>query len=216
MSKYPRTPHLPWSPGGTSDDKKIKSIDYFLDKNIIIPEKMDGSNVCLQSNNCFARSHSSQPNHPSFDAFKSLHSQVKHLIPDNLQIFGEWLFAKHSIYYDNLPSWLMIFGVRDLKNKTWASWEEVALWGQELKVATVPLLFEGAAPDKEDKLINLINNFTDQKSSLGEAREGIVIRLSGSFSDIDFSKSIAKWVRKDHVQTDDHWKHQQIIKNKKI
>lgn len=216
MSKYPRTPHLPWSPGGTSDDKKIKSIDHFLNRIIIITEKMDGSNVCLESNNCFARSHSSQPNHPSFDAFKSLHSQIKHLIPNNLQIFGEWLFAKHSIYYDHLPSWLMIFGVRDLKNNTWGSWEEVILWAQELNVPTAPLLFEGVAPDSKDKLIKLINNFANDKSSLGESREGIVIRLASSFADIDFHKSVAKWVRKDHVQTDDHWKNRQIIKNKII
>lgn len=40
--KYPRTFHVPSSPGCTSDDKKLKSIDS-LDKGLyLITEKMDG------------------------------------------------------------------------------------------------------------------------------------------------------------------------------
>lgn len=44
--KYPRTPHLPWSPGATSDDKYIQDLNSFKGRKIVITEKMDGEN-CL-------------------------------------------------------------------------------------------------------------------------------------------------------------------------
>lgn len=44
--KYPRTYHLPWSPGATDDDRIIKSADVFKDKEVVVTVKMDGEN-CL-------------------------------------------------------------------------------------------------------------------------------------------------------------------------
>ena len=46
--KYPRTYHLPWSLGATSDDKILKDTSCFDDKIVIITEKLDGEN-CLSS-----------------------------------------------------------------------------------------------------------------------------------------------------------------------
>jgi hypothetical protein len=37
------------------------------------------------------------------------------------------------------------------------------------------------------------------------------VRLAGEFSDARFGQRVAKWVRKDHVQTDEHWMHQAIV-----
>lgn len=44
--KYPRTRHLPSSPGATSDDKFISDFSGFKGKKVVITEKMDGEN-CL-------------------------------------------------------------------------------------------------------------------------------------------------------------------------
>ena len=82
--KYNRTFHFPFSPGATKDDKIAKDISNFFNKDVVLTVKMDGSNVCMESENCFARSHSSSPNHPSFSAFKAIHASLKHLIPDNV------------------------------------------------------------------------------------------------------------------------------------
>ena len=35
-AKYPRTPHLPWSPGASADDKRLSSADHLLDRRIVI------------------------------------------------------------------------------------------------------------------------------------------------------------------------------------
>lgn len=212
--KYPRTPHLPWSPGGTSDDRRIDSVEGFLGAPIVVTEKMDGSNVCVEAEACFARSHASAPNHPSFDAFKAFHAVVKSRIPAGFQVFGEWLFAKHSIVYDRLPSYFMAFGVRDITKGLWASWEEVELWADELGVPSVPVLARGVVVSSERDLQKLVDGFATSPSILGEAREGVVVRRAGEFSDEAFGASVAKWVRSGHVQTDEHWKNQAIVRNK--
>ena len=214
--KYNRTPHLPWSPGGTSDDRRIESVESFLCTDIVVTEKLDGSNVCLEAEGCFARSHAAAPNHPSFDAFKALHARVRGRIPANTQVFGEWLYARHSIGYDKLPSYLMVFGVRNLTTNMWASWEEVEMWAEELGAPTVPVLAKESWLNREWKLRDLTESLAALPSRCGGVREGVVVRKAAGFSDADFGLSLAKWVRKDHVQTDDHWKTQAIVRNKVV
>lgn len=214
MDKYNRTPHLTWSPGGTNDDKRIVTLDGLLNREIIITEKVDGSNVCLEHDAVYARSHAKAPKHPSFDALKALHAQVKSRIPEGIQIFGEWCYAKHSIEYTSLPNYLLLFGVRDLDLKGhWNAWELVEDWAEQLEVATVPLLGKFSVAT-ESQLKKVTDRFTTAPSALGGVREGVVVRVAGSFGDSEFSTSVAKWVRKDHVSTSDHWSHQEIARNK--
>jgi hypothetical protein len=211
--KYPRTPHLPFSPGGTSDDRRIESVEAFLCTDIVLTEKMDGSNVCLETNACYARTHTTQPQHVSFDTFKALHATVKSRIPEGTQVFGEWLYAKHSIAYETLPSYLMVFGVRDLKTSRWAPWAEVELWAEKLGVATTPVLARESWLNREWKIRELVGLHARMPSRCGGVCEGVVIRVAKSFSDTSFETSVAKWVRESHVQTDTHWKNQQVVRN---
>ena len=45
--KYPRTPHLPWSPGVTGDDihNTVKPLEW---SEIVITENMDGENTTMR------------------------------------------------------------------------------------------------------------------------------------------------------------------------
>jgi hypothetical protein len=211
--KYNRTWHLPWSPGGTSDDRRLKNVEHFVGEEVVFTEKADGSNVCVERDACFARSHAGAPSHPSFDAFKAFHATVRGRIGEGMQVFGEWCFAKHSIYYTALPHYFLLFGVRDLRTMIWADWDEIMLWAEELEVPTAPLLWRGRI-DSEGQLKVLTNSFANvAEGSLGGEREGVVVRLARVYHDQDFPMSIAKWVRENHVQTDDHWKTQEIVRN---
>lgn len=210
--KYNRTPHLPWSPGGTSDDRRLPNVDHFVGEIGVITEKADGSNVCLESDLCFARSHAGAPPHPSFDAFKAFHATVRSQIGSGTQIFGEWLYAKHSIHYTALPNYFLIFGVRDLRTMMWSDWAEVELWAEELGVPTAPVIWQGQITS-EKHLRSVTELYANSQGSLGGAREGIVVRLARAYSDTDFPRTIAKWVRAGHVQTDEHWKNQAIVRN---
>ena len=42
--KYPRTYHLPYSPGATKDDKKLQAgwFEYFKDRYVVVTEERDG------------------------------------------------------------------------------------------------------------------------------------------------------------------------------
>lgn len=211
--KYERTFHLPWSPGGTSDDKRMKDTSGLLGVELVITEKMDGSNVCMESAACFARTHSGPPGHPSFDAFKQLHASVRHHIPDYLQIFGEWCYALHSIGYDSLPGYFLVFGARDLRNMTWIAWDEVELWASELNCPTVPILSKGSL-DTESELRDTTEALAAKPSACGGLREGVVVRAAREFTNDEFPALVAKWVRSEHVQTSEHWKSQEIVRNK--
>lgn len=210
--KYFRTFHLPYSPGGTNDDKRIASDQHFTGREIVVTEKMDGSNVCLTHKAVFARSHSKLPTHSSFDPLKALHAKISHLIPEDYSLFGEWCFAVHSIEYTALPAYFMLFAIRDDSTDIWLSWNHVEFHAQKLELTTVPLLW-GPAELTTCKLQSLVEVAVEQPSKGGApGPEGVVVRLAGAFQDP--SKSIAKWVRKDHVQTDDHWSHKAIQKNR--
>ena len=213
--KYNRTFHLPWSKGATNDDKIATSIESLINVEIVITEKMDGSNTSLEAEGCFARTHSGPPSHASFDGLKALHATIKYKIPNDMQFFGEWCFALHSISYNELPGYFMMFNVRDLSfpDIIWNSWDDVELWASELEVPTVPVLFRGVVKS-EQELKELVESFMIQPSRCGGIREGVVVRVARPFYDWEFSQCVLKCVRKNHVNTDTHWAHQMIVHNK--
>lgn len=211
--KYNRTMHVPWSKGATNDDKIATSIDSLLNTEIVITEKIDGSNTSLESDGCYARTHAGAPTHPSFDGLKALHASLKYKLPNNIQFFGEWAFALHSIAYNELPGYFMMFNVREVLSNIWYSWDEVELWAIELEVPTVPVLFKGIVKS-EQELKELTESFMIEPSKCGGIREGVVVRVAHQFNDDEFSQCVQKNVRANHVQTSEHWKDQAIVKNK--
>jgi hypothetical protein len=180
MAKYPRTFHFNFSPGLSNDDKVQHDLSSLINTQVVFTVKMDGSNVCMTKEDCFARSHSSAPKHPSFDMFKSVYNTIKHNIPDDFQIFGEWLYAKHSITYTNLPSFLMVFGIRDLKNDLWFSWDNVCLYSELLGLNTVPVLNINTY-NNISQLEKDVKLFATNHCPYGE-QEGCVVRVAHEFN----------------------------------
>lgn len=207
-TKYPRTPHLPFSEGMTNDDRMIESLEGLLGaKEVVITEKMDGSNTCLNQENVFARSHNQKAHHESFNWIKSYWAQIKFQIPTSYDLFGENCYAIHSIEYKALSSYFYLFGIRS--GKKWSSWAEVEEMGKSLGLETSPVLFKGQIKT-EAELRKIAKEIMSQESVFGGDREGFVIRSTDSFSDDDFDRMIGKCVRKNHVQTDEHWMHQKV------
>lgn len=54
--KYPRTYHLPYSLGITSDDKILPNDNIFFNKEIIVTVKMDGENTTITNDKVYTRS----------------------------------------------------------------------------------------------------------------------------------------------------------------
>lgn len=199
--KYPRTPHLPWSPGATSDDVYLANIEHFVGKQVVITEKMDGENTTLYPNGLHARSLDSR-HHPSRDWVKALQAQIGYQIPAGWRICGENCFAQHSVSYNNLASYFLAFSVWNEHNSC-LPWRDTTEFLQTIGVTPVPVLFEGLFNAEAIKQL-VVNT---------EISEGYVVRLADGFAFEDFPQSIAKWVRTNHVQSDEHWMHQAVVPN---
>lgn len=214
--KYPRTFHLPWSPGASNDDKIAPDVDFLLNTPLILLEKIDGSNLCCDKDNVFARTHSGPPKHESFNIAKSIHASIKHQLVEGLDYFGEYCYAKHSIEYSELPGYFLLFGIRTYidGNGWWKSWNSVKSFAKSLNIPTVPEL-EKLTVSSAKELQKVVERHMNEPSIYGGEREGVVVRRAEAFSVREFSKSILKCVRAGHVgKTDDHWMHKEIIPNK--
>lgn len=201
--KYPRTSHLPWSLGATDDDKVLQSVEHFIGKKIVITEKMDGENTSLYTDGFHARSLDSR-HHSSRDWLAAFHATIGMNIPEGWRVCGENVFAQHSITYSELPSYFLGFSIWDNTN-TCLSWEDTLEYFEVLGITPVPTLFKGSFSEALVKGVISELDLTTQ--------EGVVVRLADSFSYTNFSKSIAKFVRKGHVTSDKHWMHQEVISN---
>lgn len=199
IEKYPRTYHFPFSPGKGSDDKVLLDWKEHLDgKYLVFTEKLDGGNTQINPRGVFARSVSGPTSHPSFDYLKSKWASIRADLENNrMTIFGENLYAIHSIEYTNLDSYFYVFAAK--VDDKWLSWEDVKALASLYDWPTVPELPADAHIEKA------INHFMKEESSLGGPREGIVVRNADSFSEDQFKYNVLKYVRANHVQTDQHW-----------
>lgn len=160
----------------------------------------------------FARSHNGPPTHASFDYAKQLHSWIKSGIAPELEIYGEYTFAIHSIHYPDMHDFFHVFAVRDSSLGMWADWDYTQDLASSLGLNTVPMLERGTAESVEELQRWTTLYAHASVSSYGPEQEGIVVRVENAFADADFSRSLAKWVRADHVQTDAHWTNQPIVR----
>ena len=207
-TKYPRTYHVPFSPGTTSDDRILHG-DWFANykgKEIVVTEKLDGENTAMNLIDVFARSHGAPTRSPwsrnLWDPADGLYWKIKPYIGENETLYGENLYGEHSIHYENINSYWHLFGIND--GERWYGWNEVKDFAEIIGVQHVPELWVGFVND-EDEFKKLIENFTSMPSVYGDTREGVVVRLTDSFPIDEFPNCVCKWVRPHHVQTDTHW-----------
>ena len=193
--KYPRTFHLPWSECVHSDDKVTKWLDNFTGKKVVVTEKLDGENTSLYSNKYHARSVDSK-NHESRNWAKNFWSKISWEIPERWRLCCENMFMEHSIPYGNLESYLYGLSIWDETN-TCLPWEETKEYFSMLGIPQPRVMYEGVWD--EETIQNLYDSDRDW-----ETCEGYVVRLRESFHYRDFHKSVAKFVRKDHIQTVKH------------
>jgi hypothetical protein len=201
--KHPQIPHLPWSRGITNDDKVLKSTDCFIGKEVVISLKMDGENSSIYTDFVHARSIDSDY-HISRSWIYKLQGEIGYLLNENERICGENVAAEHSIHYKNLKSFFYVFSywIEDICQ----SWNDTLRRAKDLNLQVVPTLYRGIWNEKVIKEL--------QKPTFCENEmEGYVVRLTSSFSLKDFSNSIAKEVRQNHVKTDEHWKNKKVLWN---
>ena len=192
--KYPRTAHVPWSPGATEDDVIIDTVDCFAGREVVVTEKMDGENTTMYKDHVHARSIDSRY-HPSRTRVAALHAEIRYKLQDNQRICGENMFWVHSLVYTKLKAYFLMFNAWE--DSTCLSWDDTKLLADKLGLTLVPELYRGTFD--VDTIKELWG--ADKWSTM----EGYVVRVVEPFERDDFQQSVAKFVRKDHVQTDEHW-----------
>lgn len=216
--KYGRTYHFGFSPGTTSDDRinrewyeNMQKIDKVIDL-----EKMDGENTCMKGIGKFARSHAAPTKNPWSEFLNIRFAQIQRDLAENdIEIFGENLYAIHSIIYPNLDDHFKVFAVRHLD--MWLGWEEVKWYAAMFDFDTVPEIRVYNPKDfTKIQLEESIKEIVKKPSIFGSLQvgteplvectmEGIVTRNYNEFPVDNFKENVFKYVRKGHVSTDEHW-----------
>lgn len=229
-----------------NDDTGLDSIEQFLDIPLVITHKMDGSNTMLVSDkdNPVRARNGSRPG-KYMDVLHGKQGEggiyweqkVHQKLPDRLQVFGEFMYPKHSIHYGcdcetecndigpNLSdltgisdkrSYFQIFGVYDKKYNIWLSWPETEKVADELGLPTTPVIYcendnDNATFTNKNEAINKLLEYAHQVTRNGG--EGIVVRSKYPFHYSQFNIRLGKYVRPNHVNTDEHWKNKELTVN---
>lgn len=206
LKKYGRTFHLPQSPGATSDDKIMSSVVELASADqVVFTEKMDGENTTIQCQGCHPRSIDARY-HPSRDWMKAFAAHIAPQLNRDERVVGEYLFARHSITYSELPTYFL--GFAWIKAEVIQPWDATLARFDELGITAVPELYRGRFSEKAvaDVIAGL-----DPKT-----QEGFVLRTTAASSEEDMPTHLAKYVREGHVQSEMHWMNTELVKNRLI
>ena len=125
LRKYPRTPHLAGSRRQTGDED-LDDVPFaaVAGRVLTIEEKVDGANVGitfgtdgrlrLQSRGHVLAGGPQEIHFALFKRWASTHAaHFWSVLGSRYILYGEWLYAKHTIYYDALPHYFLEFDVLD-------------------------------------------------------------------------------------------------------
>ncbi len=214
--RFPHTPHIDWLGDGMPRDDKVLTepeIEALLAQPIRVEEKLDGANLGISlraTGELRAQNRGQYLLEPFAGQFSRLNSwlgQHQYTLCDNLQsdwiVFGEWCAARHSLDYDNLPDWFVVFDVYDrTEQKFWSCARRNAL-AEKLGLAVVPTLYQGAAtlPELKELLAHASSRYREGNP------EGIVMRQDSEL----WCEARAKLVRADFAQSiEEHWRSRAI------
>lgn len=164
MLKYPRTRHVQGSrlqPG----DEDLSQVPFsdIRGKAIVVEEKMDGANcglsfdrdgqLLLQSRGHYLDGGPREKHFALLKQWAQAHApRLQATLRDRYIMFGEWMFAKHTCFYDALPHYFLEFDVYDRQHDLFLSTQARAQLLDGLPVVPVKVLMSGVPRRWEDIL----------------------------------------------------------------
>lgn len=153
--KYPRTPHLEGSrlqPGDHDHDQV--HVAHLTQGELIWEEKVDGANSGISFDDhsrlqLQSRGHvlSGGAREAQFNLFKtwatSYEEDLYCVLGERYIMFGEWCYARHSVFYDLLPHYFLEFDVYDKHTGVWLGTDVRHQLLAPLKISSVPVLHRG-------------------------------------------------------------------------
>lgn len=159
IHKYPRTHHLTGSGIQRGDeDLDVIGFDELAGRHLVIEEKMDGANsavsftpdgrLLLQSRGHYLTGGPREQQFHIFKAWGNRYSgELWEVLGDRYVMYGEWLYAKHTVFYTELPHYFLEFDVYDTATGLFLSTSRRReLLGAAPFVVSVRVLHEGMLP----------------------------------------------------------------------
>ncbi len=245
--KYPRTRHIEGSRlqvGDIADDKPLAELRGVR---LTVEEKVDGANAALSFDGnrrllLQSRGHylTGGGRERHFDLFKTWAHTHAHRLLSTLGtryiMFGEWLYAKHTVFYDQLPHYFLEFAVLDRETEHFLSTQarRDLLFG--LPVVPAPVIHQGevASTAAVDRLLGPSRfKSADWRTALlaatqkSDSRPDHVLKQTddsdlaeGLYLKVEEGERVTerfKFVRGDFVQailtSDSHWQDRPILPN---
>lgn len=167
IRKYPRTQHIEGSrlqPG----DEDLDAVPFkeIAGRHLVVEEKMDGANcgisfsrdgeLLLQSRGHYLTGGPREKHFTLFKQWANTHAAALHeRLGSRYVLYGEWLYAKHTVFYDALSHYLMEFDVLDTHTDEFLSTRRRAELLKGTPIIPVRVLYEGELKKLKD-LIRLI------------------------------------------------------------
>lgn len=247
IHKYPRTRHLVGSRHGEGDDLDDVPFDALVDQYLVVEEKVDGANsaisfsadrqLLLQSRGHYLDGGPRERHFAGLKAWAGAHQHALWAaLGDRYVCYGEWCFAKHTVFYDRLPHHFLEFDVLDTATGSFLGTEARGELLADTPVVPVPVLAHGSFASI-DALTGLVRpslfksaGWCDELHAAAAAA-GADVELTVAQTDpTDLSEGLYlkqevdgvvvdrfKWVRSGFLQTlvgsDSHWQSRPIVVN---
>jgi hypothetical protein len=229
-TKYPRTRSTSWSQSNSSDDVWLKDCAgsgkesaWFEGREVVVTEKLDGECTTIYPDGEVHARSLDTSHHPSRSWIKRFAATFAHDIPEGFRICGESVYAYHSIFYTDLPSYFFVYGIYDKANFCIA-WDEVEELCKLLGLETVPVIYRGLWDEKKIReLWTGKGRFPTYETEAEYPKfpedfkpceaEGYVVRLVQHFHYLDFRNCVGKMVRANHVKSAQNWMQKPVVPN---
>ena len=167
IRKYPRTRHLEGSrlqPG--DEDLEAAPFRALAGRHLVVEEKVDGANCAisftpagelrLQSRGHYLTGGAREKHFNLFKQWAQVHAgALRQRIGSRYVVYGEWLYAKHTVFYDRLPHYFLEFDVLDTRTDRFLDTPLRRELLAGLPVTSVPVLFSGKLSRMEE-LVGLL------------------------------------------------------------
>ncbi len=218
LFKFPRTPHLVWLDKETPRGDKLldpSESANFLSNPVTVEEKVDGTNLGLsftvqsqlkvQNRGHWVR-HGESPQYDRlWPWINSRIYDLRNILQDRYIVFGEWMFAVHTVKYTRLPDWFILFDIYDKIEKKFLDNTRRDAFAKKMRLAVPPILFQGRTDTEALLQLMSTSNYSDEKM------EGIYLRVNKD----GYLRARAKIVRPNFVpEGTKHWSKQSLVQNK--
>ena len=246
LRKYPRTPHLEGSglQKGDAESDRVAFVEI-AGKRLVVEEKLDGANVGIwfdsrgqvvtQSRGHALTGGAGEAQFALLKTWVSVHqSRLWDILGARYILYGEWLYAKHTVFYDALPHYLMEFDLLDRETGDFLSTERRREMLVGSPVVSVPVVHTGVVRRLKD-LTALVKpslyKTANWRESLHAAQDATGATFGANETDdSDLSEGLYikweengivrgryKWVRGAFVQTildsGTHWRDRVVVPN---